>query len=255
MNNKKIFISFILVSAAIFLLSCGDDSGILPVLLGPDIAIKSNSVYYFTNDTISQSGMSYRTTVITKDSVGASLTFVGKSAFQIYSTSYDTSFSPPYPVISRDTTYISYTSTEGKYYQYGVKRFFDSTQAADWQVIADFTVPLGTDKQVFTIDRLFGQSTLTAKVFSKVVVDTVINTTGNPSVIVNCYRVALRADVYAGGTILIGSAYIDYYIGYNSTATNPSGTVRIKFYPVNFPPPANFRAPGVDQKLQRFLIP
>ena len=88
---------------------------------------------------------------------------------------------PPYPVISRDTTYISYTQSEAKYYQYGVKRFFDSTQTADWQVIADFSVARGTQVQEFTINNLFGQSSLSATVYSTVVVDTVISTTSIPT--------------------------------------------------------------------------
>jgi len=175
-----------------------------------------------------------------------------EACYSFSSTTVDTTI---HITIRNTTEYYSYSQTDGKFYQFGAKKLFDSTQAATWDLVADFTQPIGTEIALYTINNLFGSALLSANVKSKIAVDTVINTTAGTPVTVNCYRVALRAEVYAE-TLLLGDAYIDYYIGYTSSTNtdNPSGRVRTRFYPVNFSGTLNLKYPGIDQILNRFTL-
>ncbi len=134
--------------------------------------------------------------------------------------------------IQSQLLYVSYDSQTGLLYQWGIKKLFDPTQTETWDLVADFSKALGTSVSLFTITNVGGQSFLTANVSSKVEKDTTIIALAS-GVSVSCYKVAIIADILASG-LSVGKAYIDYYIGYTpSSSTNPSGRIKLKFYPVN----------------------
>jgi hypothetical protein len=248
-NLSFVLFPLFLLSAAFFA-GC-DDSGVVPknppAGSYPDIQFKPGAVYYFVTDTISQNGQYWGLRWLTTETIMASTTYQGRSCFPVNSVTRDTVLGV---TIRSSTEYYSYSQSEGKFYQWGAKKLIDTTQAASWDLVADFTQPLGTEIALYTISNLFGQPTASANVKSRVVIDTVVVTIAS-GVTVHCYRVSLRAEIVVS-TIVIGNAYIDYYIGYASSSTNPSGRVRTKFYPLNL---AVVRVSGVDQRLHRFTIP
>lgn len=254
MFKKLIPILFLLTAFAAFLLVGCDDSGNAPTggTTGgnPNIQLKAGSIFYYNTDTISQSGAVFQTGWLTKDSIQSETSYNGKNGFPIHSVTRDTVLGGA--LIQDQTLYVSYDSQTGQLYQWGVKQLFDPGQTGSWDLLADFS-KMGTDVSLFTITNLFGQSFLSANVSSNVKYDTTITTTGS-AINVHCYKVAVVADIIASG-MSIGKAYLDYFVGYtpSSNTSNPSGRIRIKLYPVSisgFPGIA-----GVDQKLNRFIVP
>lgn len=252
MKSKTLSLLFLLFVflAAIYFLSCGNDNSV--TTSGgtyPNIQMKAGSVYYYGTDSISQNGTYHKTNWRTKDTIWASITFNGKNCYPMYSVTVDTvTFIP----IATDTMYISYDAQSGLFYQWGIKTIFDPTQAPSWDLIADFSKSLGTTVQIFTLTNLFNNPLLSATVFSKVAADTVISTQSGTSV--NCYRDELTANIYAG-PLQVGTARIDYYIGYtpSNNASNPSGRIRFKFYPLTV---TGYASPieGFDQVMRNYSI-
>ena len=256
MKNKNLLIIPVIISAmlAVSLTGC-DDSGNSPTETtsgsNPNIEFKTGSVFYYGTDSLSQNGAVHQTKWRTKDSVMAQTTYQGKDCYPINSVTVDTSTYPGPPIpIQSSTLYVSYDNQSGIFYQWGIKKLFDPNQTETWDKVADFSQALGTSVSLFTITNLFNQPILSADVSSTVKYDTTFTTTGS-QVGVNCYKVAVVADVKAS-TLSIGKVYLDYYIGYtpSSNTSNPSGRVRVKLYPINLS--TFFTADGVDQKLNRF---
>lgn len=256
MKDKKIILALFLVASIMLALLTGcDDSGVTtkggsgtngPM---PNIQMKAGSYFYYNNDSIAQNGTVYNTALLTKDSIRSQINFNGKDCFPIQSNTYDTSVFPV--LIQSQLLYVSYDNQTGLLSQWGIKKLFDPAQTETWDSVADFSKPLGTLVPLFTITNLGGQTFLSANVSSKVERDTVIISLAS-GVSVNCYKVAIVADIIAGGSS-VGKAYIDYYIGYTpSSSTNPSGRIKLKFYPVNI---MGVTATGGDQKLSRFFVP
>lgn len=261
MKTKKLFFIPILISAllAVFYTGC-DDSGVAPspgTQEGPKPNIQfvplSTFVYHYS--TISQNGQERDTTWQTIDVIQNQTTFDGKLCYPIVSTTID-SINPsnPPPIPPLQTLYVSYDTSTYILYQHGVKRLFDPSQTATWDIVADFSVPLGTSVFLFTINNLLGQNSLSADVYSTVQKDTIIQTYLPPVVSINTYKVAVVADIKLSGTP-IGKAYLDYYVGYTpaSNPSNPSGRINVKIYPINisgFP-----GADGLNQKIKTFNIP
>lgn len=260
MKTKKLFFIPILISAllAVFYTGC-DDSGVAPspgTQEGPkpNIQFVPLSTFTYHYSTINQSGQERDTTWRSIDVVQNQTQYQGMWCYPIVSTTVD-SLNPsnPPPIPPLQTIYVSYDTTTYKLYQYGVKKLFDPSQAGSWDLVADFSVPLGTSVPLFTITNLLGQPSLTADVSSMVQKDTIINTF-NTGFAISCYKVAVVADIKLSGTP-IGKAYLDYFVGYtpSSNPSNPSGRINVKIYPVNisgFP-----GADGLNQKIKTFNIP
>jgi hypothetical protein len=257
MKTKILFIPIVISALLVISLVGCDDSGNAPGKTTgpkPNIQFKAGSVYYYGTDTITQDGISHPTKWRTRDDVLSETSFNGRTCFPITSVTVDTTLPIPIPITSQ-TLYVSYDANSGQFFQWGVKKIFDPSQTATWDMVADFSQTLGTSVALFTITNLFGQPLLSANVTSAVMYDTTFTTTGAPGVNVSCYKVAVVADVLAS-SISIGKVYLDYYVGYtpSSNPNNPSGRIRIKIYPINLAGgyPAG---DGLDQKLNRFTIP
>jgi hypothetical protein len=256
MKDKKIFLAFFLVAAIMLALLTGcDDAGIeTKTATGPmpNIQMKAGSTFIYVTDSISQNGTVNNTAWKTTDVVQAETVYppsTGRNCFPINSITTDTILNVP---IQSQTLYVSYDSQTGLLYQWGVKKIFDPSQTETWDLLADFSKPLETPVSLFTINNVFGQSFLSANVSSKVMYDTAFTTIAS-AIAVNCYKVAVVADILLSGNS-IGKAYLDYYVGYtpSSNPSNPSGMIRVKFFPLNV---SGYTATGADQKLSRFTIP
>jgi hypothetical protein len=217
--------------------------------LRPNINIKVGAVYRYTNDSLSASD-SNRTRIITTNSALSKGTFYGQNnAVQVYSVSRDTVNNQP---VYQDTIYVKYDSSGGIFYQYGLVRMLDTTQAATWDKVADFCVPMGTQYQIASFDTYFG-TLLHVDLKGKVAAETSIQTTGSPPQSILCYRIEMTAVVTASG-LPVTTIYVYYYLGYSpaSSPGNPSGMVKLRMEP--FSVYGNPRS-GFDQILQRFAIP
>ena len=253
MKTKNLLIIPVIISAmlAASFTGCGD-SGTTQVTTPegpkPNIEFRPGSRFIYHYSTISQGGQQHDTTWRTTDVVQNQTTYQNMSCYPIVSTTEDTVSHLP---IATQTFYVTYDNATYKFYQYGVKKIFDPTQTATWDLVADFSQPLGASISIFTLTNLLGNPNLSADVSSRVMKDTVINTFNPPGTGVNCYKVAIIGDVKLA-TVSIGNVYLDYYIGYTppSAPSNPSGRISIKLYPVNISGyPA---ADGLNQKLKRF---
>lgn len=257
MNSKTLSLLFLLFAflAAIYFLSCGNDNSVTGSSgTYPNIQMKAGSVYYYGTDSISQDGTYHKTNWRTKDSIWAATTYPpsgGKNCFPIFSLTQDTTNSIPITINSQ-MMYISYDASSGQFYQWAIKRIFDPTQDSTWDLIADFSKSIGTSVQIFTLTNLFNNPLLSATVFSKVAADTVITTQSGLSV--KCYRDELTANIFAG-PLQVGTARIDYYIGYtpSNNASNPSGRIRFKFYPLTITGYAS-SIEGFDQVMRNYSV-
>lgn len=240
---KKIIILTLTVFTVLYF-GCGEDTptGTNTGSKHPNIDIKVGAMYQYTNDSLPPSGgQPQRTRIITKDTVLGKGTYQGYSnSWKILSINRDTTRSyPPGLEIRRDTLYISYDSSSGKFYQWGLTRIIDPSQTPQWNLVADFSLARGNQWQVGTA---YG---VTA--YGKVASDTVIQTTANPSVTVKCYRIEMTATI-------ISTIYLDYFLGYSppSSPMNPSGRVRVRLRPYSF---SNVQYWGFDQILETTRIP
>lgn len=253
--NKKIILST--VSLALFLstlyLGCGDDSTTNSTNSGnPNIDIKVGAMYHFTNDSLPSSGGSQRTRIITRDNVLSEGTYYGYSnSWKILSISTDTVFGI---TIERDTLYLSYDSSGGKFYQYAITHLLNPNLPEQWNLVADFSVAQGTQWSIGSFDTTISGVPLHVDIKGKVAENTSIQTTANPTATVRCYRIEISATVTAPGPITVTTIYIDYYLGYSppELLSNPSGPVRIKLRPFSIYTAAY---PGFDRILQYASIP
>jgi hypothetical protein len=248
---SKFYLLASILSAGIFIYAgCGSDSTtpVTPTTY-PTITMTSNSVYKFTNDSLDQSGASHHTTILTKDIFLAQTTIAGKTCFPINDIAFDTLNGI---MVRADTIYLSYDASAGKFYQYGVIKMIDSTKPPTWDLVADFSVAAGTPWTIVTNDSIIYHGVhLTTTITAKVAETTTFPTTANPPVTISCYRIEIAAAIFAIGQPF-GTVYFDYYLGYASTASNPSGIVRLKLRPVNLS--GIVMSDGFDRILQTFII-
>lgn len=249
----------ILTTASVLTIGCGDDSVAPPNNGGgtgttPNINMKLNSIYSFTNDSLDTNGSVRRTRIKTTTAYSSQGTYFDTAnAFRTISISIDTVTST---TISQDTNWVYYNGTTGKFYQYGLVKLIDSTQSPKWDLVADFSVAQGTQWTVTSFNTTINGISVSITIKGKVAEQTSFSTTSNPSQTINCYRVELSADVTAF-SIPAGTIYVDYYIGYANPASNPSGLVRLKLRPIKLSALGIpiFASPGVDQVLQTYVIP
>lgn len=255
-NIRSIFTLLIVITAA-FLWGCGDDSttgGNPPGGTPPTINMKVGSIYVFTNDSLDTNGTTIRQTDIkTYQSFIAQGNYFGQpDAFMIRSETRDTGFTPAV-TISIDTFYVRYDGT--RFYQYGMLRLIDSTQPLSWDMVADFSKPIGEQWDVATINTTIGGIAVTAVVKGKINAQTPF-TTNTTNISINNYQIEIEAAVSSaiGG---LGSIFVDYFIGYSDPATNPAGMVRVKLRPIKLSALGVpiYRAAGLDTKIQYFVIP
>ncbi|RPI18364.1 MAG: hypothetical protein EHM58_05900 [Ignavibacteriae bacterium] len=235
---------------------CGDDT-VVPPPSGsgyPNIDIKQNAKYTYNNFVLDSNGTQIPTDTTTENTVKAKGTFFGENdAFMIESVTRDAEFPIP---IANDTFYVKYDATNGKFYHYGAVNFFDPSQAPKWDLMADFSQPLGTSWTIATGIPVPGVSGATASITAKVVVDTVFNTTATPPVSVKAYRIEMNATVMFS-TLQLGNIYIDYFLGYTPTSapSNPSGVLRVRLRPIKLNLGLTaYKQDGADQILKDVVI-
>jgi hypothetical protein len=154
--------------------------------------------------------------------------------------------------LSVETFYVKYDASAGKFYQYGAVKLIDSTQTANWDLVADFSIPTGTEWQMASITNVFGIPSTSAIIKSKVAKDTSFACSGAGAAEIKAYRVEMTASVAVSG-FPVGNIVLEYYIGYTPTgSSNPSGVVRLRLRHVNL---SLISYPGFDQKLQTWRIP
>jgi hypothetical protein len=260
MKNLKLtsVFLFILTLSLLYTTGCGDDSTTNNNNQGgtpPTLNMKVGSLYGFTNDSLDTNGTTIRPTRLrTIQNYVAQGTFFGQpDAFHIHSETKDTVINI---TVASSDFYVRYDG--GKFYQYGLKRIIDSTQAPTWDLVADFNVATGTQWDIGTITTVLGGFSVQTVIKGKVAENTPF-TTNNTGQSINNYRIEITGEASTLG-FPIGTVYVDYYIGYADPSTNPSGLVRLRFRPVwlKLPPPANttiFRSAGVDQKISYYVIP
>jgi hypothetical protein len=261
MKNLKYTLSalIIIVLSSLFTIGCGDDGetttpnnpgGGTP----PNLNMKVNSFYAFTNDSLDTNGTTIRNTRLrTTHSYAAQGTFFGQSnAFQIIAETKDTTTNP-HTLVSKDTIYVRYDG--GKFYQYGMVQFIDPSQSPTWDLVADFTLATGTQWNIATINTVISGFSVQTVIKGKVAENTPF-TTNNTGLSINNYRIEITGESTALG-FPIGTTYVDYYIGYADPATNPSGMVRLKLRPVwlQINGSTILRSAGVDQKISYYVIP
>jgi hypothetical protein len=263
--NKKllsVLTCAVLLAGCIVYSGCSNDSPTsTPSSAPPTITMKPGSTFIFTYDSLTTT-QTIRLRRASYDIILAQTTVAGQLCYPIFSTTHDSVTL----ATAHDTTYVRYDNSAGKFYQYGIQKLINPMfQNATWDLVADFSVPQGQSWLVGNINYsvvLGGQTyTFTGPLNAKVAEQTTIQTTGSPSKSVNCYRIELHAAVTGNTTPpgplpVTADIYVDYYIGYASSATNPSGLVEVKLRPFSFlvgglPLVAE---PGDDRKLWDFTI-
>jgi len=257
-KNKKqlIFTALITAILCISYYGCGtDDVTNTPVGPPPSINMKPGSTYDFTYDSLTTT-RTIRLPRMSHDVVLPLAVLSGKNCYPIISTTTD---SVTHAIISVDTSYFSYDSTGGKFYQYGIVKLINpNSTSATWDLAADFSVPQGTQWTIGQVDYIvtIGGTPyhFTGPLTAKVAEQTSIQTTGSPSVAINCYRIEMYTHVTGNG--VAADIYVDYYLGYASTSANPSGLVEAKLRPFSIVSGSTviFNEPGGDRKLKSFTI-
>jgi hypothetical protein len=248
---KIFFFSFLSLLFFSFFVSCGDDDqpgggnnngGNLPT-----INMKVNALYTMSIDSIQNNGNVSPTPYHAIHTYLAQGTYFGQSnAFQIRVVTEDSASHSP---LSTDTFYVRYDG--GKFYQYGIVLLLNPNAAPTWDVIADFNVSQGTQ---WTIADSIPISFIPggyAKIKSKVAEKTSFQTNAWGNSTVSCYRAEITGDIYVA-TLLLGTVYVDYYIGDSNPVTNPPGLVRLKLRPVNI---TGYQSGGLDQKMLHWTLP
>jgi hypothetical protein len=236
-------------------IGCGEESnpGNPPPNVNiPDIDIRQGSVYTYTYDTIDQNNNTYRINRNSRDSVMISALINNSRVSSIRSVTTG-------DISSIDTIIVIWEPQSGKFYHFGAFRIINPGSQPTQDLIADFSVPLGTSWNVpVNPDSLVIEGfTIKFSVSAKVAEQTSFTTTGSNQQ-VQCYRTEFKADVrLANPIITLGSIYFDYYIGYKSSATNPSGIVRLRLRPINltFGSITILRQAGIDRVLSTYFIP
>lgn len=252
MKNLITYFFAILLSALIF--SCSDSTTNPGNPPGsgtyPNINIKVGSAYHFTNDSLTTDSTSVHTSIRTVDTVVAKGTFFSQdSVYMIGATTKDTITNT---TLNVETFYVKYDAAAGKFYQYGAVKLIDTTQAANWDLVADFSAAAGTEWPIAHIVNVLGFTGTSADIKSKVAKDTTFQCSGAGGTIIKAYRVEMTAYCFFGA-FPVGNIVLEYYIGYTpSGSSNPSGVVRLRLRHINL---SLLTYPGFDQKLQTWRIP
>ncbi len=248
MNKLKFFSALLIAALSFAYLGCGDDAttnnnggntGGTP----PTINMTAGAFYKFNVDSIQTSGSITRTRYKTWHTYLTPITYQGKSnVFPIKIETRDSIIPVPLAV---DTFYVCYEN--GKFYQFGVLQLVSPSFPATWDLVADFTVSMGTVWTIgqnvpFSIPPLSGTATITGKI----AVDTTFKTFGWGERNVNSYRAEIVADLMVA-TISVGKIYVDYFIGDSDPTTNPAGLVRLRLRPINL---TVYTAAGFEQTIQ-----
>lgn len=247
---------FVLIFSAVLTVGCGDDTTTTPNNPSgggyhPAINFSVGQTFIYSNDSLLPAGGNVWTGVRTTDIIQAQTTVDGKLCYPVFSTSFDSTNSQT----SNVTFFLSYSQSEGIFYQYGLGQIINPSQTATWDPVGNFDVARGTSYNVSTVNYTtnipgLGTVTFTGPLTGKLADSTTITTTGPIPSIVPCYKVELTASV--SGSTPLGTATttitVDYYIGYGS----PTGMVQTKLYPFSFTVggiPNLFPQPGYDHKL------
>ena len=259
-SNKKLSLIFslLLIFFSVIYYGCGtDDVTTTPVGPPPSIRMTPGSTYDFTYDSLTATTAVIRLGRTSHDVVQPSVVFTGKTCFPIYSTTKDSTGA----TISVDTNYYSYDSTAGKFYQYGISKFINPASGnPTWDLVADFSVSMGTTWNIGTVNYVVNIGgtpyTFTGPLTAKVAEQTTIQTTGVPSQSINCYRIELYTHLNSNPPGVTADIYVDYYLGYSSSSTNPAGLVELKLRPFNFMTSGTVLVsePGDDRRLRNFTI-
>lgn len=251
---------FIVVSCAFISVGCGDDSTTTPNPPGsgggyhPAINFTVGQSFVYSNDSILPAGGHVWTGVRSTDLVQAQTTVEGKLCYPVFSTNFDSSNSQT----TNATYFLSYTQSEGIFYQYGLSTLINPSQAPTWDPVGNFDAARGSSYNVSTVNYTttitgIGTVTFTGPLTGKVADSTTITTTGPVPKVVPCYKIELTATV--SGAIPGGTASavinVDYYIGYGS----PTGIVEINLKPFSFTVagiPNVAPQPGYDHKLYSY---
>lgn len=232
----------------------------------PTIRLKLYSTYQYTNDTILPSGLHQRKPgIITNDTIKTFSNFNGKNAFGIFSHT----IGQPSVIY-----YVSYDSTAGLYYQWGITNLINPSQSPSWDVAANFAASRSSnwvigqinDTLTFSIPSI-GTITVpfSGPLTGKVADSTIVVTTSAVPDTIHCYRIEYNANI--SGTTVINlvtitfsaSIYVEYYIGYYSPQfpNNPSGLVELRLNPFNIttsPTLITIQEGGYDRILQSYTI-
>lgn len=245
----------LLITLSFIFSSCGEDSTQNPPPPSNtylDIDIRPGAIYTYTYDTIDQNNISHRINRNSRDSV-ITTTVIGNSRTSAIRSVTTGDLS------SIDTIIVIWDPQSRKFYQFGAFRIINPNSQPTQDLIADFSVPMGTSWNVpVNPDSLIiGAFTIKFSVSAKVAEQTSFNTTVSGQT-VYAYRVEFKADVRLANPIIqLGSIYFDYYIGYKNNSGNPSGILRLRLRPINitFGSITLIRWSGLDRILSGFSIP
>ena len=250
--KKKLKLTAIISAFLLGVIYIGcDDAGNSPTTTGlyPDINMKAGSVYVYTNDSLPYSGTPRRTRYQTTNTFVDSGTYYGQAgAFKIRTVTRDTVTQFQ---LSSDSFFVSYDKTAGKFYQYGLTHYIDSSRH-EWTVVADFSVTQGNEYPITNFNTTLYGIPVNVVITGKIAENTTFQTTWTPSQTISCYRVEIKSVVTPTG-LPSSTIYLDYYLGYDvQSASNPPGPVRLKLRPFTL---FTLQYAGFDQILKTFVIP
>jgi len=243
--NRMFVLPLIGLIFSLILFNCGDSStssnNSNSNYIHPSIPLKVGNTYTYTNDSIPNGGNPILLPIKSYDTIKAAFNFSGKYGYQIFDRSKNTITNTQ---VAFDTIYLSYDSTNYKLYQFGVQKFINPALPAQWDLIGDFSQPVGQPYNIGSVDYTVNIPTLgsiefTGPLTAKIAIDTTITTTNNitPKT-VKCVRIELSANISGNAPpplseTITASIVFDDFIGYAS-GTNPCGIVAIRLRPFNF---------------------
>lgn len=263
-------IHIILLACSLSLLSCESDTTEPPpvenVLV---VELKKGASYQYTYDSLLYGGESIRLTdVAIRDFVLDTISFQGMFGYMIVDSTIRNLTN-----VKLDTIYLSYDSAAGKLYQFGVRKFFNDSQASSyWDLIADFSLPTGQEWLIASVGyfKYLGPPLDTTVFFfgefrGKVAADTTINTTGSPPRPVKCFHLVLKEELRAyfynpGLDTLYTTKILEEFISYNQSGdifyiSSAGGIVRIRLGGSaisDSPDSITYFEPGFDRVLQSY---
>jgi len=259
-NKKLIFKLLFLIFASLIVLypGCGEDTinnngGTGSGGWHPNLTFLVGQNIVYTNDSITPSGATIRTRRGTNMTINAQTTIGGQLCYPFIGSTRDTATNQTTP----EAYYFRYDQTEGKYYQYGIRKLINPTQPDSWDLVGDFDLARGTSYLVGNINYTItipgvGTVTFNGPLNGKIADSTTITSTGTPPQSISCYRIEMTASI--SGTSPLGQVsaniIMDYYLGYST----PTGIVEIKIRPFSFTVagiPGVAPQPGYDRKIYR----
>lgn len=250
---------FVLIFSAVLTFGCGDDSTVTPNNPSgggyhPAINFSVGQTFVYSNDSILPSGGHVWTGVRSTDVIQAQTTVDGKLCYPVFSVNFDSTNSQT----SNTTYFVTYTQSEGIFYQYGLSTLINPTQTPTWDPVGNFDAARGSSYNVSTVNYTttitgIGTVTFTGPLTGKVADSTTITTTGPIPQVVPCYKIELTAAVSGtvSGQTVTANINVDYYIGYGS----PTGIAQINLKPFSFTVagiPNVAPQPGYDHKLYSY---